>query len=288
MVSVPPPAWPLATSPRWYVVKNLMPILTLFCIAPHSNRHRHLMHPSIHHHQENIFGPNDESIDIIIQGAIDNDATDNPFFVNEEGKMLEAPLFLKEELKNGTDFDHNKLCLDWSLTNKGNLILWWCNGGRNQMWTYKDEDVNTDISYNNLYNVDADFCLDLTGGNISPRAPVNLYQCSPKHNQFWYPPCRINKDKHDCTGMIKYDDDTWPLRQQKWCLDADSPIKPSNQVILVGCDDYIFFSQAQQWTMKWTGVHDAKSGHYIFYLVMDPEPRRQGPSGRGGGSIPRQ
>jgi hypothetical protein len=80
-----------------------MPILT--SIAPHSNRHRHLMHPSIHHHQENIFGPNDESIDIIIQVVIDNDATHNPVFVDAEGKMLEAPLFLKEELKNGIDFD---------------------------------------------------------------------------------------------------------------------------------------------------------------------------------------
>ena len=78
-----------------------MPILT--SISPHSNRHRHLMHPSIHHHQENIFGPNDESIDIIIQVAIDNDATDNPVFVDAEGKVLKAPLFLKEELKNGID-----------------------------------------------------------------------------------------------------------------------------------------------------------------------------------------
>jgi hypothetical protein len=63
------------------------------------------MHPSIHHHQENIFGPNDESIDTIIQVVIDNDATHNPVFVDAEGKMLEAPLFLKEELKNGIDFD---------------------------------------------------------------------------------------------------------------------------------------------------------------------------------------
>ena len=45
------------------------------------------MHPSIHHHQENIFGPNDESIDIIIQGAIDNDATDNPVFVDEASRQ---------------------------------------------------------------------------------------------------------------------------------------------------------------------------------------------------------
>jgi hypothetical protein len=141
------------------------------------------MHPSIHHHQENIFGPHDESIDIIIQGAIDNDATDNPVFVDEEGKMLEAPLFLKEKLKNGIDFDPTKLCLD-SLLENAHVILWWCNGGRNQMWTYKDEDVYTDVSYNNLYNVDADLCLDLT------------YQCSPRNNQFWYPPRWINKDKH--------------------------------------------------------------------------------------------
>jgi hypothetical protein len=139
------------------------------------------------------------------------------------------------------------------------------------MWTYKDEDVYTDVSYNNLYNVDADLCLDLTGGNTSPRAPVNLYQCSPRNNQFWYPPCWINKDKHDCTGRIKYDDDTWPLRQQKWCLDADSPIKPSNQMILFGCDAT---SKAQQWTLKWTGVSDDKSGHYIFYLVMDPSSKK--------------
>ncbi len=106
---------------------SLMTILT--SIAPHSNRHRHLMHPSIHHHQENIFGPNDESINIIIQGAIDTDPTNNPVFVDEEGKMLEAPLFLEEELKNGIDFDPTRHCLDWS-SEIAQLILWWCNGGK--------------------------------------------------------------------------------------------------------------------------------------------------------------
>jgi hypothetical protein len=239
-----------------------MPILT--SIAPHSNRHRHLMHPSIHHHQENIFGPNDESIDIIIQVVIDNDATHNPVFVDAEGKMLEAPLFLKEELKNGIDFDPTKLCLDWSLEN-AHLILWWCKGGRNQMWTYKDE-TSTEgyYNYNNLYNVDADLCLDLTGGNTSPRMPVNLYHCTPRNNQLWIPPCSINKDKHDCTGGIKL------LETPNRCLDADSPIKPSNQVILVGCDETL---QAQQWTMIWTGVKDAKSGDYMFISLWILLPR---------------
>jgi hypothetical protein len=133
------------------------------------------------------------------------------------------------------------------------------------MWTYKDE-TSTEgyYNYNNLYNVDADLCLDLTGGNTSPRMPVNLYHCTPRNNQLWIPPCSINKDKHDCTGGIKL------LETPNRCLDADSPIKPSNQVILVGCDETL---QAQQWTMIWTGVKDAKSGDYIFISLWILLPR---------------
>ena len=225
------------------------------------------MHPSIHHHQENIFGPNDESIDIIIQGAIDNDATDNPVFIDEEGKMLEAPLFLEEELKNGIDYDPNKHCLDWSLEN-GHVILWWCNGGRNQMWTYRDDYLGDEMGFSNLYNVDADMCLDLAGGNRYNRAPVNLYRCSRSGDpQDWIVPCpRIDEDKHDCTGRIKY---RWS--KKFWCLDANTPIKLSNQVILFECEET---SQAQHWTMKWTGVYDDTSGHFIFYLVMDPSSKK--------------
>ena len=221
------------------------------------------MHPSIHHHQKNIFVPNDESIDIIIQGAIDNDATDNPVFVDEEGKMLEAPpLLIKEELKNGIDFDPTKLCVDWLLENT-HVILWWCNGGRNQNWTY-DEYI-----YQHLYNVDSDLCLDITDGHIVSRTPVNHYQCSANKNQVWIPPCY--EVGHDCTGRIEY---MFLVLHSEFCLDADSPIKPKNQVILFDCDKTLQVHLAQQWTMKWTGVLDDKRGHYKFYLVMDPSSKK--------------
>jgi hypothetical protein len=76
----------------------------------------------------------------------------------------------------------------------------------------------------------------------------------------------IDEVRHDCTKSIKlYADQKTP----NWCLDAGSPIKPSNPVILFGCDET---SQAQQWTMKWTGLY--QSGHYIFYLVMDPSSKK--------------
>ena len=78
------------------------------------------------------------------KAPLDNDATDNPVFVDEEGKMLEAPLFIKEELKNGIDFDPTKLCLDWLLEN-AHVILWWCNGGRNQNWTMTNIFTNISI-----------------------------------------------------------------------------------------------------------------------------------------------
>ena len=48
---------------------------------------------------------------------------------------------------------------------------------KNQMWTYMFEDVN-------LYNVDADLCLNLTGGNIYSRTEVNLYHCGDRQPQW--------------------------------------------------------------------------------------------------------
>ncbi len=169
--------------------------------------------------------------------------------------MLEAPFFLEEELKNGIDVDPTKLCLDWSLEN-AQVILRWCNGGRNQMWTVKDE--YSTLGYHNLYNVDAALCLDDTDC-----ITVNLNQCSPRKPQWWTVQCHY---RHDCTGGIKYEDFVNPM----WCLDAGL-IKPLDQVMLLGCDETL---QAQQWTMKWTGVKDISSGHYIFYLVMDPSSKK--------------
>ena len=138
------------------------------------------------------------------------------------------------------------------------------------MWTYMDDDISEELGYNNLYNVFADSCLDLTGGKAIPRAPVNLFECNPRDPQWWEVPRSINKDKHDCTGSIKHENKGFFDRTQ-WCLDADTPTKPLNHVILFECEET---SQAQQWTMKYTGVLDDKSRLYTFYLVIDPSSKK--------------
>jgi hypothetical protein len=74
------------------VSSQILDANVLFFIASHSHRRRR-RHAPIHHHQETIFGPNDEPTNTIIHGAIDNDATEMP----------KAPLLLEEELKNGID-----------------------------------------------------------------------------------------------------------------------------------------------------------------------------------------
>jgi hypothetical protein len=209
-------------------------LLTLFFIATHSDRY-HYQHPSIHHHQETLFGSIDKPMDTIIRGAIDNDAADNPIFVDEEGKKPDAPLLLEEVLKNA------KLCLEVSTDNLNRVQAGWCTGRTNQQWT-------VDSKLGLIYNRYANSCLDAKD-NYTPGSTVGLYGCNMLNgHQYWY---------IHAVGL------GWQIINYDMCLDASQPIKPYAQMTIYPCNEDV---KAQIWTQQFTGkkIWNGLTYQYFF------------------------
>ena len=216
----------------------MLPILTVTITA---------IHPSIHHHQETLFGSIDKPMDTIIRGAIDNDAADNPIFVDEEGKKPDAPLLLQEELKNGIPPDPTKLCLEVSTENLNRVQTGWCTGGENQQWTW-------DSQLKLIYNRQANSCLD-ANRKLTPGSTVGLHGCYMANgSEFWY---------------LEEVDLGWLIRKVpadcNMCLDASQPIKSHTQLTIYPCVD----AKVQIWTQQFTG-EKIWNGLTLQYFFLDP------------------
>lgn len=96
----------------------------------------------------------------------------------------------------------DNFCLDvpgFNLNNEVQMIVWDCNGGRNQQWTLDGS--------NRLVNTNSGKCLDVYGGFTENGTSVNQYDCHDGTNQKW---------DYDAAGRLH------PRHAPNKCLDINA------------------------------------------------------------------